>query len=186
MAARLDVEPATSTAASTMTTAVIIHRSSPGRARMLPPLQSSSGRCPNHQPQRGGKPTGICVPFLSVPWCSRLKALRLDGTGPSSTSPHHRRHTRRKLRSTRNNRKRGISPHLSTPALATTTTRATFSTRAKGTRRMVLAMDTTLDGAVATIAGRTGAHHLNPRDRGSSAKTSVIHCFRHGSSNLRT
>jgi hypothetical protein len=37
-----------------------------------------------------------------------------------------------------------------------------FLTRAKGIRRMVLAVATTLTGAAATIAGRTEAHHPNP------------------------
>jgi hypothetical protein len=32
----------------------------------------------------------------------------------------------------------------------------------------VPAADTTLDGVAATTTGRTRAHHLNPRDRGSS------------------
>jgi hypothetical protein len=95
------------------------------------------------------------------------------GMGPSPTSPHRQQYARRKLQSTENSRKQEISPRLSTPSLTTTTTRATSSTRAKGTRRMVLAAVTTLDGAAATTAGRTGAHRPNPRDRRSSAKTSV-------------
>jgi hypothetical protein len=108
------------------------------------------------------------VSFSNVPRCSRPKASCPDVMGPSLTSPHRQRHVRRKLWSTQNNRKREISPHLSTPVLATTTTRATSSTRAKGTRRMVPATVTTLDGAVATTAGRTeaqtsGTAGLQPR-----------------------
>jgi hypothetical protein len=140
---------------------VIIHLSLPGRARMLLLQQSSSGRCLNHQLQRGGKPMGSYVSFSNVSQCSRLKAPHLDDVDLSLTSPHHQQHTRRKPRSTRNNRKRGISPNLSTPALATTMTHTMSSTRSKGTR-MVLAVVTTLDVAAATIAGRTGAHRLNP------------------------
>jgi hypothetical protein len=49
MVAQLNVELTTSTAESATTTAVITHLSSTGRARVLPPWQSSSGRCPNHQ-----------------------------------------------------------------------------------------------------------------------------------------
>jgi hypothetical protein len=54
-------------------------------------------------------------------------------------------------------------------------TRATFSTCVEGTRRMVPAVATTLAGTAATIAGRTGAHHLNSQDHGSSAKTYATH-----------
>jgi hypothetical protein len=186
MAARLDVELMTSTAASAMTMVVIIHRSLIGRAIMLPSWQFSFGQCPNHQLWRGGKPTRSCVPFSNVPRCSRLKALRLDGVGPSSTSLHHWWHMRREPRSTRNNRKWGISPHLSMPALATTTTRVMSSMRAKGTRRMVLAVVTTLARAATTTVERTEAHRPNPRDRGSLAKTSVTRRSRHGFGNLST
>jgi hypothetical protein len=43
---------------------------------------------------------------------------------------------------------------------------------------------TTLDGAAATTAGRTEAHHLNPWDRGSLAKTSATRCSRRSFGNL--
>jgi hypothetical protein len=153
---------------------------------MLPPRQSSFGRCSNHKLQRGGKPTGSYVPFSNVPRCNRPKALHLDDMDPSPTSPHHQRHARRKPRSTQNNKKRGISPYLSTPALTTTTMRSTSSTSAKGTRRMVPAVVATLDGAATMTVGRTRAHRRNPRDRGSSAKTSVTRHSQHGSGNLPT
>jgi hypothetical protein len=100
MAARLDVELAMSIAESATMMAAIIHLSSPRQARMLPPQQSSSGRCLDHQLWKGGKPTGSCMPFLSVPRCSRPKAPRLDDIDPSPTSPLHRRHTRRRPWST--------------------------------------------------------------------------------------
>jgi hypothetical protein len=110
MAARLDVELMTSTATTVIMLAVIIYHSSPEQARMLPPWQSSSGRCPNHQIWRGGKPTRSCVPFSNVPRCSRPKAPCLDGVVPRSTSPHrqrHERHARRKPWSTQNNKRWG-------------------------------------------------------------------------------
>jgi hypothetical protein len=129
---------------------------------MLPLWQYSSRQCLNHQLWRGGKPTSSCVPFSSVLWCSKLKALCLINVGLSSTSPHHQCHARRKLRSNWINKKQGTSPHPSTTASVITTTRVMFLTRAKGIRRMVLAVATTLTGAAATIAGRTEAHHPNP------------------------
>jgi hypothetical protein len=49
MAVRLDVELAMSTNEFATTTAVIIRLFSPGQAKMLPPQQSSSRQCPNHQ-----------------------------------------------------------------------------------------------------------------------------------------
>jgi hypothetical protein len=106
------------------------------------------------------------VPFSSVPRCSRPKASRLDGVDPSPTSLHHRQHMRRKSRSTRNNRKWGTSPHLSTPTLATSMMRATSSPRARGTRRMERATVTTLNRAAAMTVGRTRAHRPNPRTVG--------------------
>jgi hypothetical protein len=126
---------------------------------------------------------GSYVSFSNVSRCSRLKAPRLDDVDLSPTSPHHQRHTRRKPRSTWNNRKRGISPNLSMPALATIMTHTTSSTRSKGTR-MVPAVVTTVDVAAATTAGRTRAHHLNPQDHGSLAKTSVTRHSQHGYDNL--
>jgi hypothetical protein len=134
----------------------------------------------------GGRDMGSYVPFSSVPRCSRPKAPRLDDMDPSSTSPHHWRHARRKPRSTQNNKEQGTSPHLSTPALATTMMHATSSMHARGIGKMELAMVTTLDGAAATIAGRTGAHCLNPRDHGSLAKTSATRYSQRSSGNLPT
>jgi hypothetical protein len=61
-AMRLDVGLTTSIGPSAMMTAVIIHHSSLGQAKMLPPQQSSSGRCPNHQPWRDGQPARSCAP----------------------------------------------------------------------------------------------------------------------------
>jgi hypothetical protein len=167
----LDIGLTTSTATSVTTTTVIIHHSSLRQAKILLPQQSSFGRCLNHQPRRDGKPTRNYVPFSSVLRCSRPKAPRLDDAGLSLTSPHRRCHVRRKLWSTQSNRKRGRSPHSCTTASATTTTRAKSSMRARGIRRMVPAVATTLARAATTIAGRTGAHHLNPLDRGSLART---------------
>jgi hypothetical protein len=174
----------TSTGAFAMTTAVIIHHSSLRRARTLPSWQFSSRRCPNHQPQRDGKPTGSYAPSSSVLRCSRPKAPRPNDADLSLNSLHSRHHARRRLQSTRNNRKRGTSPRPSTIASATTTMRATFSTCAGGTRRMVPAVATTFVRAVAMTVGRTGAHLLNPQDLGSSARTFATHRSRHGSGNL--
>jgi hypothetical protein len=184
MAARIDVELVTSTNEFAMTTAMIIRLFLLGQAKMLPPQQSTSRQCPNHRLWRDGKPTGSCVPFSNVPRCSRPKAPRLDNMDLSLTSPHLRRHARRKPWSTQNNRERGIIPHLSTPTLVTTTMRATSSTRTKGIRRMEPAAVTTLVGVAATIVGRTGAHRLNPWDRGFLAKTSTTRRSQHGFANL--
>jgi hypothetical protein len=152
----------TSTSASAMTMAVIIHHSSLGRARTLPPWQSSSGQCPNYQPRRDSKPTRSCAPSSSMLRCSSLKAPCLSNEGLSLTSLHHHHHTRRMLRSTWNKKKQGTSPHPSMTASATITTCTMFSMCARGTRRTMLAVATTLTGAVAIIAGRTRAHLLNP------------------------
>jgi hypothetical protein len=51
---------------------------------------------------------------------------------------------RRRLQFTQNNKKQGTSPHPSITASAITTMRVVLSTHAKGTRRMVPAMATTL------------------------------------------
>jgi hypothetical protein len=96
MAARLDVELAMSTAASMMTTVVIIHLSSLGQARMLPQWQSSFDQCLNHQLRRDGKPMRSCVPFLNVLGYSWPKAPCLNDMGLSTTSSHHQQHVRRK------------------------------------------------------------------------------------------
>jgi hypothetical protein len=116
-----------------------------------------------------------CMPFLSASWCNRPKALRLDDADLIPTSPHHWWHAKKKPRSTRNNREQGASPHPFTPASATTTMRARSSTRVKSTKRMEPAVVTTLDGAAATIAGRTKARPLNSRDHEFSVKTSATH-----------
>jgi hypothetical protein len=63
--ARPDVWLARSTAASTMTTAVMVYHSSLGRARTLLPQQSSSDRCPNHRPRKDSEPMRSCAPFSS-------------------------------------------------------------------------------------------------------------------------
>jgi hypothetical protein len=96
----LDKELTTSTTKSTMMTMAIIRLPSPGQARMSPLWQSSFVSCPNPRLWRDGKPTKSCVPFLSAPWCSRLKVPRLDDVGLSPTSPHHRLCVKRKPRST--------------------------------------------------------------------------------------
>jgi hypothetical protein len=186
MVAGLDEELTTSTAESVTTTAVIIHLSSPGQARMSPLRQSSSRRCLNHRLWRDGKPTKSYVPFLSAPRCSRPKAPCLDDADLRPTSPRHQRHVKGKPRSTQSNREQWTSPHPFTPVLATTMMRATSSTRIKGTRRMEPAVVTTLDGAAATIVGRTGDRPWNPRDHESLVKTSATRHSQHDSGNLPT
>jgi hypothetical protein len=126
------------------------------------------------------------VPFSSMLRCSRPKAPCLNDAGLSLTSPHHRCHARRKLRSTQSNRKRGRSPHSCTTASATTTTRAKSSMPVRGIRRMVPAVATTLAGAATMIVGRTGAHHLKPLDHGSLARTFTTRRSRRGSGNPPT
>jgi hypothetical protein len=186
MATRLDEELTTSTTKSATTTMAIIHLPSPGQPRMSLLWQSSPRRCSNHRLRRDGKPTESYVPFLSAPRCSRPKAPCLDDANLSPTRPHHWRHAKTKPRSTQNNQEQGTSPHLFTLALATTTMRVTSSTRVKGTRRMELAAVTTLDGAAATIAGRTGARPPNPQECEFLVKTSATRRSRHNSGNLPT
>jgi hypothetical protein len=125
-----------------------------------------------------------CVPFLSAPRCSRPKPPRLGDMNLRLTSPYHRWHVKRKPRSTRSNRKQGTSPRPFTPMLATTTMRATSSTRVKGTRRMEPAVVTTLDGAAAMTVGRIRVRPPNPRDHEFLVKTSATRRSRHDSGNL--
>jgi hypothetical protein len=83
--------------------------------------------------QRSSKSSGVATMAAQLDVCCRCGNPPSDDAEPSTLEG---RQAHEEPQSTRNNRKRGTSPHLSTPVLATITMRATSSTRTKGTRRM--------------------------------------------------